>query len=365
MLDRDQMRARLGAADRRGRRSADGVPSLGPRPWRLVAGVLLGLACAVKWTALSFFVLFVLLSLLWDRARFKVGRRYDGRRASPLHRILVPALGSLWSCADRRLPVHLVGLVRRRELLERHWADSHERDAHSTSLGIRIPFNWGFPAPGSGRWARTPRRVPVPRGARFAARVRVQALELAGPRAARSASTTTAAPRLRCERDVRGRCCIGTPVLWWAFIPMLLWLAWRCLPRRDWRAAAVLVAFVAGWVVWFQDLKRTMFLFYMAPLVPFLVLGLTLGLGVMLGPATRPVVDPSDRASILAERRWKWGVFGISAYLGLLIVDFAWMWPLFSGGLLTYDQWHNGICGSRPGSRFLLAVRPRPRRGRE
>ena len=29
-----------------------------------------------------------------------------------------------------------------------------------------------------------------------------------------------------------------------------------------------------------------------------------------------------------------------SAYLGLLIVDFAWMWPLFSGGLLTYDQWH-------------------------
>jgi dolichyl-phosphate-mannose--protein O-mannosyl transferase len=65
-----------------------------------------------------------------------------------------------------------------------------------------------------------------------------------------------------------------------------------------------------------------------------------MGLGAIIGPATRQVVDPSDRASILAERRWKWGVFGISAYLGLLIVDFAWMWPLFSGALLTYDQWH-------------------------
>ena len=35
-----------------------------------------------------------------------------------------------------------------------------------------------------------------------------------------------------------------------------------------------------------------MFLFYMTPLVPFLVLGVTMGLGAILGPATRPVVDP-------------------------------------------------------------------------
>ena len=61
---------------------------------------------------------------------------------------------------------------------------------------------------------------------------------------------------------------IGTPLLWWAFIPVLLWLAWHYLTTRDWRAAAVWVAFAAGWLVWFQDLKRTMFLFYMAPLRP-------------------------------------------------------------------------------------------------
>ena len=80
---------------------------------------------------------------------------------------------------------------------------------------------------------------------------------------------------------------IGTPVLWWAFVPMLLWLAWHWITTRDWRAAAVWVAFLAGWLFWFQNLNRTMFLFYMAPLVPFLILGLTLALGVMLGPAVR------------------------------------------------------------------------------
>ena len=49
---------------------------------------------------------------------------------------------------------------------------------------------------------------------------------------------------------------------------MLLWLAWHWFTTRDWRAGAVWVAFIAGWLVWFQNLDRTMFLFYMAPLVP-------------------------------------------------------------------------------------------------
>jgi len=30
----------------------------------------------------------------------------------------------------------------------------------------------------------------------------------------------------------------------------------------------------------------------------------------------------------------------VSVYLGVVVADFAWMWPLFTGGLLTYDQWH-------------------------
>ncbi len=73
--------------------------------------------------------------------------------------------------------------------------------------------------------------------------------------------------------------------MWWAFVPVLLWLVWHWLTTRDWRAAVVWVAMVAGWLVWFPDLKRTMFLFYMTPLIPFLILGVTLALGMIIGPA--------------------------------------------------------------------------------
>ena len=139
-----------------------------------------------------------------------------------------------------------------------------------------------------------------------------------------------------CSREVL---LIGTPLLWWAFMPALLWLAWHYLTTRDWRAAAVWVAFAAGWLVWFHDLKRTMFLFYMAPLVPFVILGLTLALGVMLGGRPEPHRRPRRPTGAPAKRR-RWGEAGVSAYLGLVIADFAWMWPIFTGGLLTYDTWH-------------------------
>ena len=82
-----------------------------------------------------------------------------------------------------------------------------------------------------------------------------------------------------------------------------------------------------------------MFLFYMAPLVPFLVLGLTMALGRHARAATatgRRRVRSGERprrAALVGRLRRR-------RYLGLVIVDFAWMWPLFTGGLLTYDQWH-------------------------
>jgi dolichyl-phosphate-mannose--protein O-mannosyl transferase len=90
--------------------------------------------------------------------------------------------------------------------------------------------------------------------------------------------------------------------------------------------------------VWFQDLSRTMFLFYMAPLVPFLILGLTLALGAMLGPAVRRTGELWLDHRHAMRRRW--GVIGVSAYLGLVTADFVWMWPIFTGALRTYDQWH-------------------------
>jgi dolichyl-phosphate-mannose-protein mannosyltransferase len=357
VIDRDKMRARLGRLIADGADLTAGAPTLGPRPWRLVGGVLLGLACAVKWTGLSFLVLFIILSLVWDRAAFKsAGVRRPTRTWA--RRALLPGLGSLLVAPIGAYLLTYLGWFVGENGWNRHWADSHGPSARLNLFGIRVPFNWG--------WVPDPIRslgwntldayrfhVGLDSGHAYASSP-WSWFVLGRPVDFYYDSSATACGSSSCSREVL---LIGTPLMWWAFIPMLLWLAWHWITTRDWRAAAVWVAFAAGWLVWFKDLKRTMFLFYMAPLVPFLVIGLTLALGTMLGPALqrRPVrdfeaelADPALRqaAQDLDERyerglrRRYWGIAGVSGYLALVIVDFAWMWPIFTGGLLTYNEWH-------------------------
>jgi dolichyl-phosphate-mannose-protein mannosyltransferase len=47
---------------------------MGWRPWRLAAGVCLGLACGTKWSGAYFLAAFGLMTVLWDMgARRAVG----------------------------------------------------------------------------------------------------------------------------------------------------------------------------------------------------------------------------------------------------------------------------------------------------
>jgi dolichyl-phosphate-mannose-protein mannosyltransferase len=338
VVDRDKMRARLGSLYAAGADLSQGVPSLGPRPWRLLAGVMFGAACSIKWTALSFFALFVLLSLVWDRAALKsagVKRllRVVARRS------LLPALGSLFATPIAVYLLTYIGWFTGENSWGRHWADTHSPSTHLHLLGVHVPFTWAWvPDPIRSLGAYTLEAYRFHEGLTSGHTYQSNPWSwfvLGRPVDFYYNGSSTACGANTCSREIL---LIGTPLMWWAFVPMLLWLAWHWITTRDWRAAAIWVAFIGGWVVWFQDLKRTMFLFYMAPLVPFLILGLTLALGAMLGPAVRRSGDPWRDAAALRRRRW--GVAGVSAYLGLVIVDFAWMWPIFTGGLLTYDQWH-------------------------
>ena len=78
---------------------------------------------------------------------------------------------------------------------------------------------------------------------------------------------------------------IGTPALWWISLFVLAWALWKAIGRLDWRYAAVLVAYGAGYLPWFTNLDRQMYFFYATPLAPFLVIGITLVLGDILGRA--------------------------------------------------------------------------------
>ena len=136
---------------------------------------------------------------------------------------------------------------------------------------------------------------------------------------------------------VRQIVALGTPAIWWAFVPAIFWMAWLVLARKDWRAVSVLVAFLAGWGSWLINTERTMFFFYMIPLVPFLIIGVTLLVGEIVG---------SPQAS---ETRRTIGLAVLAAYLGLVLVDLAWMWPVFTGQSITQSGWSNRMwLGSWP-----------------
>jgi dolichyl-phosphate-mannose--protein O-mannosyl transferase len=364
VIDRDKMRARLARLVADGADLGDGVPTLGPRPWRLLGGVLLGFACAVKWTGAYFFIAFILMSLIWDRAALKsAGVRHPTRNWG--RRAVLPGLGPFILVPIGAYLLTFLGWFAGENGWNRHWADSHGTSARlRLPFGLKVPFNWGWvPSPlrSLGDWTydayqfHTHLTSPhIYRSNPWSWLVLGRPVDFYYKGTSFPSASASPCGATSCSREIL---LIGTPLMWWAFIPMLLWLAWHWLTTRDWRAAAVWVAFIAGWLVWFTNLGRTMFLFYMAPLVPFLIIGLTLALGTMLGPAlgARPerneiaeAADPEEweaaeeRADVYerSARRRHWGLAGVCVFLGLVVVDFAWMWPIFTGGLLSYDEWH-------------------------
>src|SRR5690242_15421980 len=135
VLDRDWMRARLARLLAAGADLSNGVPTLGPRPWRLAGGVLLGLALAVKWGALSFVVLFALLSFLWDRGALKsAGVARPWRKAAL--RSWLPGVGSLVLAPLGAYLLTYLGWFTGETGYDRHWADTHGTSARLDLFGV-------------------------------------------------------------------------------------------------------------------------------------------------------------------------------------------------------------------------------------
>lgn len=316
VVDRDAVRDRLAAKVA----LADLGPRLGFRPWRLAGGVLLGLSCGVKWSGIWFLAGFAVLSVCWDvsaRRAAGVARPWSGTAV----RDLPGALGSLAAVPVAVYVTTWTGWFLGESSYDRHWADTnagfwswlpgplrsllhyHAQMWHFHN-GLSTPHSYQSSPWG---WLVTGRPVlfyypsnPSPTGC--------------------GAAT--------CVRTVLD---VGTPALWWAFVPAVLWAGWIGLVRRDWRGWVVLVAFFAGWVTWLSVPGRTMFLFYMTPLVPFLVLGVTLVLGAVLGSARDD------------EQRRTAGLIAVCGYVALVVINSAWLWPILSGQLITYEEWRSRI----------------------
>lgn len=137
-----------------------------------------------------------------------------------------------------------------------------------------------------------------------------------------------------CPSDAADKCAaevlaLGTPLLWWAACFAIAYILWRWLFRRDWRAGAIACGIAAGWVPWFFYQERTIFLFYAVVFVPFLCLAVAMMLGAILGP------PGSD------ERRRAIGAIGAGVLVLLIIWNFIYFHPLYTGTPIPVEDWRN------------------------
>ncbi len=288
-------------------------------PWfRLAAAISIGLACGVKWSGIWFLPLFAVLIILWE-----IGAR---RSAGALHPWRDTFLDeSLWIVGFFALAflAYLstwAGWFASDDGYFRHWyADSHglthdrpfdwfvnllhyhqEAYRFHTTLTTKHQYqSWPW------QWLLLARPVAF----------------YWNPNGNCGASS--------CASEIL---LLGTPLLWWSFIPALFGLAWAGIARRDWRALAIGLCALTGIVPWFwSELdQRTMFYFYALPSEPFLVLAVVYVFGAIMGP-TKQEQPNSDRRLIGAL------IFG--AYVLLVAACFAYFYPIYSGGNLTYAEW--------------------------
>jgi len=332
VLDRDQRRLRWLRALENGLDPA--APGRAGRPpfavpwWRLAAAVMIGCAMSVKWSALWYIILFIGLIYLWE-----VGAR---KSAGVPHRFRDTLL-------DETGWVALFGLVLVLTYLgswtgwfvtsngwDRHWLQSHghseppiigplvnlyqyHREAlhfHDTLTTPHTYQSWPW------QWLLLGRPVAFYYNSNG---------PCGGP---------------TCSSEVL---LLGTPVLWWSFIPALCGLAWFGISRRDWRALAIGLGVLAGIVPWFpyQVDHRTMFYFYIAPAEPFLILAVVYVLGALINAVPRPGVTHSPGGMELlepADRRLMGAVFA-GAYVLAVAVIFWYFYPIYVGKIITYAQW--------------------------
>lgn len=331
VLDRDQFRQRLATFVADGGLAREGVPALGPRPWRLVGAVMLGLTCGVKWSGAYFLGMFAIMSLVWDvgalrsagvrRPWLRVWRRCWAGGAAAL---TFGSIGSYlftwlgWFGGENSYGRHFsdqyaaAGLAKYLPGPLRDLINIHTR-AYQFHVGLTSYHPYKSTAWG---WLILGRPVLYTFN---------QTPEGGSGRASCGAA--------KCVDEIL---LIGTPVMWYAFLPMLLWLTWHWATTRDWRAASILVAFLAGWAVWLQHPDRTAFLFYMTPLMPFLALGLAMGIGILVGTPRRMPM----RAVFGGRTRWPdWRILGAALLVGAIVADFVWMFPVFTDMTLTYTGW--------------------------
>jgi dolichyl-phosphate-mannose--protein O-mannosyl transferase len=324
LVDRDRTRERY--ADWIAARLAADLPlgdgpSLGWRPWRLAAGVLLGCAAATKWSGLFALAVFGVLTVLWDISM----RRAGGTRSPTVNALLRDGPVAFVTMVIPAITVYLAswsGWIASDNAWDRQWGANHEPSAigglmpdwlrglwhyHSRMLGFHGDLTDGHTYE-SGAWSWLIMQRPV-------------SFDWESFQAGENGCNFEGVDE--CSQAMLA---LGNPILWWAGVAALLVCLWQWFVRRDWRGGAIVAGVLATWAPWLF-ITRTTFAFYAVAIGPFVALAVAYALGLVIGDSR---ATPTRRAV---------GVTLAGAFVLAVLVVAWFFYPIHVDELIPRDEW--------------------------
>ena len=318
------------------------------RPWLFLGGISFGLAIGTKWSALFVLAAFGVLVWLWSSgARRSFGVRWPLLRSALVDG--VPAFAHLV----------LVGFV----VYVATWtgwlmnAGEYERALSDTQY---TQYDGGKPWPtrdepdasGIGEVTQSMRSLAYYHSDVYVFHThflddsdhtyesRPLGWLLLGRGVGVDADTDIQPGRQGCEAEAGSDCLrqvilLGTPVLWWGSVLALLASVGFWVGQRDWRFGIPVVGTLVTWLPWLANDDRPIFLFYAMPTLLFQVIACTLVLGKLVGHARAP----TPRRTV--------GVIVSGSFVVLVLLNFAWFYPIYTDQLLTHREWLQRIWFSR------------------
>jgi len=294
-------------------RGTDWGPALWWRPWLMAAGLAFGLASAVKWSGFYFLAAFAVYSLVVDAlARRRAGVFFWGSgtfiKQAPVSFLLTVPVAAVAHLAS------WVSWFTTDNGYYRHWAET--AGSAWTGLLSWVPLSvqswWHYQA------SVYAYHVGEMRPHSYQANpltwlfmVRPTSMFFESSTLGENGCASTA-----CGASITG---IANPLIWWAATAAVLYLVYRLVRYREWRVGLILMGMVAGYLPWLMYLNRTVFQFYTIAFEPYMILGLTLVIGLVLGSKT----DPSFRR--------EQGIRFVAVFLALAALLSVFFWPLWTG----------------------------------
>jgi dolichyl-phosphate-mannose-protein mannosyltransferase len=280
-----------------------------------LAGIALGLACGTKWSGVYYVVAYLAFVLYTD---YRTNRAMEKDRA-----LLVTIYGKTILRALQYviipIAVYLLswsGWLLTKTGWDRTWADSPRKSSFSF-IPASLRSLWHYHA----------------EILNFHTHLTTKHSYSANPWSwlilGRPTSYFYATPKgcgaSTCSQEVIA---LGTPLLWWSAVFALLITFGYWISRREWQSGLILLSVAAGYLPWFLFQKRTMFSFYAIAFEPFVILTLVFCIAKYL--------ESAHDEKIYKRRR-----LFVCVWLFLVILNFLYFLPIFTGITIPYHSWMN------------------------